>query len=461
VVTAVILRGAAAVLTMDDAGTELAGADVLIRDGVIAAVGMNLYADDADLCRVAGCVVTPGLVNTHQHLTGDPLLQSCVPDTIGSKASINDWAVPIHAAHEAGDDEVAATLEALRCLRAGTTTIVEAGTVAHPDRVAAGVTAAGARCTVGCWGWDVEGAPFAAPAGEVLDRLRAVVERWPPGAGLIEGWVTLVGHDLASDELLAGAAELARSSGTGMTMHLSPTAADPEAYRLRTGRRPVEHLDSLGVLGPHLLLAHAVWLDEREVELLLDNDVAIAYCPWAYLRLAQGVTVAGRHSSFLACGGRLGLGCDAANAGDHHDLLRVAALAAGLARDASLRPSALDAATAFGLATVGGAAAARLDHRIGSIEPGKEADLVVFEPDGVEHGLGADPALQLVWGSMRARDVVVGGEVVVRRHRSTRIDEAALLAEADRRRGALLGRAGIVVPHTWPHIGDRPATGQL
>ena len=203
--------------------------------------------------------------------------------------------------------------------------------------MAAGVLAAGLRGTVGTWGWDIEIGPYAAPCDEVLDRQRAVVERFPAG-GLVEGWVTLVGHDLASDELLAGASDLARELDTSMTMHLSPTSSDPERYLARTGRRPVVHLDHLGVLGPHLLLAHGVWLDESEIELVLSSRTAIAYCPWAYLRLGQGVTREGRHADIVERGGRVALGCDASNAGDTADILRAAAVAAGIARDQPPRP---------------------------------------------------------------------------------------------------------------------------
>lgn len=433
----------------------LAGGAVALGGGRVVELGSSaeLLArhPTAETLDARGCIVAPGLVNTHQHLTGDPLVQGCIPDTIDTDTSIYGWAVPIHAAHEPVDDEIAAALEALRCLRAGTTTIVEAGTVAHPDRVAVGIDSVGARATLGQWGWDVEGVPFGGTVDEVLDRQRELVGRHPAGRR-VEGWVTLVGHSMASDELLVGASGLARELGVGMTMHLSPTSSDPDDYLERTGRRPVEHLAELGVLGPHLLLAHAVWLDDREVELVLEHDVAIAYCPWAYLRLGQGVTVAGRHAEIVEAGGRIGLGCDAANAADHHDIRRTAALAAGLARDMRLRPDRFGAHDAFALATIGGAAAMGAADRIGSLEPGKQADLVVFEPDGLEHRPEGDPVLALVWGTTRARDVVVAGEVVVRGGRSTMVDEEALVAEAVERRRHLLARAGITPRSAWPVI---------
>lgn len=443
------------VVTMNARREVLVGGTVVFDESGIIAVGSTrqLLAahPDAVVHDTVGCVVTPGMVDAHQHLTGDPLVRCCIPDLLSSEASIFEWAVPIHAAHTPDDDELSATLCAVEALRNGVTTVVEAGTVAYPERVVAGMLAAGIRGTIGTWGWDVQDGPFAAPADEVLDRQRAVVARFPPG-GQVEGWVTLVGHDLASDALLAGAAELARSTGTSMTMHLSPTSADPERYLARTGRRPVEHLDQLGVLGPHLLLAHGVWLDDAEVELVLSSRTAIAYCPWAYLRLGQGVTRTGRHAEIVERGGRVALGCDAGNAGDSVDILRAAAAAAGIARDARIEPERFGAHTAFELATISGAEAIGMADRIGSLEPGKQADLVVHRTDGwVPRG---DVAMELVWGSdgRSVRDVWVAGQQVVAGGRSTRLDESALSEQAAAAQRELLTRAGIEIPHPWPHL---------
>jgi 5-methylthioadenosine/S-adenosylhomocysteine deaminase len=314
----------------------------------------------------------------------------------------------------------------------------------------------GVRGTIGTWGWDIDEGPFAAPAGEVLDRQRAVVERWPAG-GLVEGWVTLVGHDLASDELLVGAADLARAVGTGMTMHLSPTSSDPERYLARTGRRPVAHLAALGVLGPHLLLAHGVWLDDEEVELVLATGTAIAYCPWAYLRLGQGVTGVGRHADIVERGGRVALGCDASNAGDVVDILRATATAAGIARDTRIDPERFGAHAAFELATIAGAAAIGMQDRIGSLEPGKQADLVVHRAEGWGWSPRGDVGLQLVWGTdgRSVRDVLVAGRPVVRDGDCVTVDAEALWQDAAAAQESLLERAGITVPHVWPHVDAR------
>lgn len=448
------------VVTMNPSREVLLGGSVLIDGSTIAAVGStsSLLAThpNATVVEAAGCVVTPGMVNAHQHLTGDPLVRSCIPDLLAPGVSIFGWSVPLHSVHTPDDDEMSALLCAVESAQNGVTTVVEAGTVAHPDRVVKAMEAVGIRGTIGTWGWDIDVGPFVGTVAEVLDRQRAVVARYPRG-GLVEGWVTLVGHDLASDELLVGASDLAKASGVNMTMHLSPTSSDPERYLARTGRRPVVHLDHLGVLGPHLLLAHGVWFDEAEIELVLASRTAIAYCPWAYLRLGQGVTRAGRHADIVERGGRVALGCDASNAGDVADILRAAAAAAGIARDSRIDPTRFGAHEAFELATIAGAEAIGMADRIGSLEPGKQADVVIHRASGWGWTPRGDVGLQLVWGTdgRSVRDVFVAGREVVRGGRCVTVDTEAMWREAGAMQQSLLDRAGIVVPHRWPQIDAR------
>lgn len=445
------------VVTMDPQRRVLHGGAVAVHDGRITEIGgageLRGRWPEAPVLDATDGVVTPGLVNAHQHLTGDPLVRSCIPDDLEPGRSIFEWSVPVHGAHTGDDDELTATIVAAESLRNGVTTIVEAGTVAHPERVAAGLLAAGARGTVGTWGWDVEVGPFAAPAAEVLDRQRAVLDRFPAG-GQVEGWVTLVGHSLASDELLAGAADLARQRRTNMTMHLSPTKSDPEVYLERHGRRPAVHLAHLGVLGPHLLLAHCVWLDDDEIEAILASRTAIAYTPWAYVRLGQGVSGHGRHAEIARRGGRIALGCDASNASDSADVLRQAALAAGLAKDGPVDPTCFSAHTALEWATIAGAEAIGMADRIGSLEVGKLADLVVHDATAPQWAPPGDVALQLVWGTdgRSVRDVVVGGRVVVRDRRCTGVDERALAEAARESSRRLIAAAGLTIPHRWPVV---------
>lgn len=444
------------VVTMNAAREVLVGGAVVIDGDRIISVGSasSLRAEhpDADVVDVTGGVVTPGLIDAHQHLTADPLVRCCIPDRIDARAAIDRWAVPIHEAQDADDEELAATLAAVEAVTNGVTTVIEAGTVAHPARVAAALERVGVRAGIGTWGWDAEGAPFAGPVGEVIARQRAVIDAHPTG-GVVEGWVTLVGHDLCSDELVVAAADLARRRGVGMTMHMSPHSGDAASFLHRTGRRPLDHLAHLGVLGPHLLIGHGVWLDDREVDLVLEHDVAIASCPWAYLRLGQGVTRAGRHAEIVDRGGRVALGCDSGNAGDAIDVLRAAALFAGLARDSAVDPGAFGAHQAFELATIEGARAIGMAERIGSIEVGKQADLVVHRTDVPGWTPRGDVGLQLVWGTdgRSVRDVWVAGRRVVDGGTPTGVDTHRLAERAAQHRIDLLRRAGVDPTGPWPH----------
>lgn len=450
-----LIRGT--VVTMNARREVLGDAAVAVSGSDIAHVGpwdqLRTAHPDALVSGSATDLVVPGQINAHQHLTGDRLIQSTIPDDLPPGESIFTWVVPVHGEHQPDDDELSATLTLAESLSNGITTTVEAGTVAHPDRVAAAAETVGARLTLGTWGWDVEQGPFAAPADEVLDRQRAVLAR--PPSDLVTPWVTLVGHDLMSDALVSGAADLARAHDTGLTFHLSPTTSDPDSYLARTGRRPVEHLADLGVLGPHLLLAHGVHLSADEITLLLDSETAIASCPWAYLRLGQGITKDFVHLPFWKASGRLALGCDAENAGDVVDGLRVAALFAGLAKDTVIEPTGFGAHEAFELLTIRGAEAIGMSDRIGSIEPGKAADLVVHDRSSLAwQPPSDDPVLQLVWGSdgRSVRDVFVAGRQVVADSLVTGIDLDALGPRAAAAGRGLLERAGVVPQPRWPVV---------
>lgn len=399
-----------------------------------------------------GRIALPGFVNAHQHLTGDRLIRSAIPDNLESGEAIFSWAVPSHGAHTGDDDQLSATLSLVEAVCNGITFTVEAGTVAHPERVLAAYDAVGVGGTLGSWGWDIPGQPHSGTVDEVLDRQRAVFEL-TAGHPRVMGWVTLVGHDLMSDELVVAASELARSTHRPITFHLSPTESDATSYCDRTGLRPLVHLDRLGALGSHVLVAHGVHLDDAEVNILIDRSVALAYCPWAYLRLGQGVTKAGRHAEIAERGGRMAIGCDAENAGDAIDVLRAATLAAGLAKDMRLEPTRFGAHTALELATITGASAIGMDHEIGSLEIGKRADIVLVDttrPEWVP--ASPDPVLQLIWASdgRSVCDVFAAGRQVVSDGQCTSVDLSQLASLAAEHHRRLVLDAALPTRNPWP-----------
>jgi 5-methylthioadenosine/S-adenosylhomocysteine deaminase len=446
------------IVTMDRERRVLLGGAIAVAGERILEVGATTALKEkyraAPTVDARGGVVTPGLINGHQHLTNGVLIRSCVPDEWPSTKAINEWSIPM-TAHVTGDDEeLSATIIAAQSAINGVTMLIEAGSVTYPKRLAAGVRKVGIRSTTGVWGSSVKGRPYCGPTDEALEHQKAVLDAFPPGEGLVWGWVTLVGHSTASDDLMAGAADLARAYGTGMTMHMSPIKADPESYLARFNRRPIEHLHDLGVLGRHLLLGHGVWLDDSEVDLVLETGTAICYCPWAYFRLGQGTSIMGRHAEMHLRGGRICLGCDAVNAGDQVDILRQAALAAGLAKDSKVDPSWFGAHEAFEMATIRGAEAIGMDHLIGSLEAGKMADIVIHDPDDPNWVTKGDSIVHLVWSTdgRSVRDVFVAGKPVVRGGQCVNIDLLSLKAPALERRNAIFAEMGIDLPHRWPHL---------
>ncbi len=445
------------VITMDPTRRMIRHGAVAVSDGRIMDVGsadvMRRRYEPQDHLGGPNRIVLPGLVNAHQHLTGDRLVRSAIPDDLAAGAAIFSWAVPIHAAHTPDDDELSATASLAEAVGNGITFTVEAGTVAHPDRVLAGFDRVGVGGTLGSWGWDVDGQPWAGSVDDVLERQRAVTAM-TIGHPRVSGWVTLVGHDLMSDELVVAASELARANGTGITFHLSPTDSDPTSYLARTGQRPIVHIDRLGALGDHVLIAHGVHLDESELDILVASGTAVAYCPWAYLRLGQGVTGSGRHADIVERGGRVALGCDSENAADAIDILRAATLAAGLAKDSRVDPTRFGAHRALELATIAGAEALGMGHEIGSLEVGKRADIVLLDTDRAEFTPPSpDPVLPIVWATdgRAVAEVVASGRIVVRDGACITVDHDELRAATLQARDRLLRVANLDPRPRWPH----------
>lgn len=444
------------IVTMDAERAIVSGGAVAVADGKIAAVGkaddIRARYPDAPERGSADSLVVPGFVNAHQHLTADRLVASAIPDDLPPGAAIFEWIVPVHEHVTGDDDELSATLGLVEAAANGITTTIDAGTVAHPDRVAQAMDAVGVRGAVARWGSDADGLPQSGPVNEVIDAQRNLIERYPPG-GLVEASVTLVGHDLMSDDLVVASADLARATGRRLSFHISPTPDDSASYLERTGMRPLLHLDRLGVLGPNVLVGHAVHVDDAEVETLVRTGTAVASCPWAYLRLGQGLTERFAHLELWRQGGRLALGCDTENAGDAIDGLRAAALFAGLAKDTAANPTEFGAHHAFELLTIAGAEAVGMADQIGSLEAGKAADIVVIDRSGIQwQPPSPDPILQLVWagGGRSVTDVFVAGQLVIADGRCTTVDADSLRSEARQAAQSLIERSGIHPRSRWP-----------
>lgn len=338
-------------------------------------------------------------------------------------------------------------------LRGGTTCFIEAGTVTHLDAVMEGLAQTGIRGRVGEW---VEGRthdPAADPLGATRDAiavLQSEVERYPDkGGARLAAWPILVGHSTNSDDVWRAAKALADQHGLGVSAHMSPYASDPEWFLAHYGRRPVEHLADLGVLGPNVCLTHLAHIDQSELDLLAGSGANAVHCPVAAYLGAYGLSRQGLFPEMLERGVNVLLGTDGAAS----DILSSARAMAGLFRDARQDPDLLPASTLLEMATLGGARAIGLAGSIGSLDVGKKADFVLHDAWRPEWG-GAvfDVESQLAFCAPPGgvHSVWIDGVRVVEAGRATLIDQDKLLADARQAGGALVARLGLPVQTTWP-----------
>ena len=425
---------ARAVVVGDRAGTVVLDAVLDVDDGLIDWVGPAAEAPpagDAEVVELHG-VLIPGLVNVHSHA---PMV---LFRGQGEGLPLDRWLREVMWPREARltpeDVEVAMTAASAELLAGGVTTSVEM--YFHPERIAAAVTATGARAVIAAPLIPLPGLP------PFEEQLRAAVDL-AAGAtadGRIEYGIGPHAAYTVPLDVLHAAAVAAREHGLLLHLHVAETASEGADLLTRHGRSVPALLAAHDVLGGRVLAAHCVHMDEGDLELWRQHDVAVAHCPASNAKLASGVAPV---RAMLDRGIRVGLGTDGPASNDGLDLLADARLAAQLARLAGASATALTAAEAFWLAT-GGAAEAIDRPDLGQLEVGRRADLVhvdtrdlVFEPIGD----AGDLLAHLIWsgGGRHVRDVWVGGRRVVSDGMATAVDVAALRAQVAARAARLAG----------------------
>jgi cytosine/adenosine deaminase-related metal-dependent hydrolase len=233
---------------------------------------------------------------------------------------------------------------------------------------------------------------------------------------------------------------------------MSPAKMDPDGFLAQFGQRPIEHLDELGVLGPNNVLVHCVHVDDDEVKLLAHHGCSVAHCPTTALKVAYGVTQIGKMPEMVAAGVNVAIGIDGNNASNYADMMRATYLVAGLFKDARRDATVFPAEQAYEMATLGGARAILSEHEVGSIEPGKKADLVLHDRQRPEWTPLHNVANQLVWSAdgRGVHTVFVDGRKVVDDYRLTTIDERALYQRAQEAGEAIVARSGLPDRAKWP-----------
>ncbi len=427
--TDILIRRADHVVTMDATRRELAGADVLLRGGVIAAVGVGLDAPGAEVVLAAGCLVTPGLVNTHHHL--NQTLTRAVPG--GQDALLFGWLktlYPIWARF--GPEEIfvsaevgLAELALSGCSMSSDHLYLYPGGARLDDTIAA-ARAVGLRFhpTRGAMsiGETLGGLPpdslVEAEAAILTDMIR-VVDQFHDAA---EGAMCRVGLApcspfTVSRDLMRETAVLARDKGVMLHTHLAENDEDVAYALARFGCRPGQYAEDLGWTGPDVWHAHCVKLNGSEIELFGRSGTGVAHCPCSNCRLGSGIAPV---RAMRDQGVKVGLGVDGSASNDGGNLVAEARMALLLQRVAR-GADAMSAREALEIATLGGAQVlGRAD--CGALVPGKRADLAIWDMSGIEAAGSWDPVALLLAGPMRVRDLFVAGRQVVRDGQITTLD---------------------------------------
>ena len=425
---------------------------VLIRGDRIVEVGKaaDLAVRFPEAARVGGehFVVTPGMVNSHIHITGEPLTRGYVPDDTSFEENVFMWLCPLYSMYTAAEERLSAQLASVEMLKSGTTSFLEAGTIRFLDDVIDGLVEVGIRARVGRWVWDLPPEPsvYRQSTDDAIAHLQhQLTAHHAVAGGRIAAWSILVGHTTCSDPLWRAARQLATDHGVGMSFHMSPAKLDPEGFVAEFGHRPMIHLAELGVLGPDVAITHCVQVDAAEIAAMAAAGVSVAHCPTTALKVSYGVTQVGKMPEMVQAGINVSIGTDGNNASNYSDLHRATYLVAGLFKDARVDPQMFPAETAYEMATLGGARTLLLDDEIGSLEPGKKADVVLHDIDRPEWRPLLNVMNQLVWSAdgRSVHTVFVDGKMVVEGGRMTTIDEEALWAAAQSAGEAITVRSGL------------------
>jgi len=454
------LISGATIITMDDRRRVIVDGALAIAGDRIVAVGKReaLARTVSARERIDGrrFVVTPGFVDGHIHITGDPLTRGFARGAPGESLSsiMSRWVIPIFRTHTAGDERISAQWAALAMMRHGTTCFLEAGTVTHLDAVMEGLAETGIRGRVGEW---VEGRAYdpaqdqGKASATAIAVLESEIERYPDdGEARLAAWPVLVGHSTNSDDVWRAAKALADDHGLGVSAHMSPRPTDPEWFLASYGRRPLEHLADIGVLGANVSLTHLANIDRAELDILAASGTNAILCPHAALQGGFGISQIGLFPEMLEMGVTVMLGTDGIPA----DILSSARLMASLFRDARRDQTLMPPATILDLATVNGARAMGLSHLIGSLEVGKKADFVLHDTDLTEWGPIFDPASQLALCAPPSgvHSVWIDGVRVIEDGHSTRLDEAKILADGRQAGMAIIARTGLPSQNPWPVV---------
>jgi 5-methylthioadenosine/S-adenosylhomocysteine deaminase len=418
----------------------------IIRDAAIAVDGGKIVAvgKAADIAKshtgrksVSGrnTVATPGYVDCHLHSSFQ--LSRGLADESNAQSFLFDRMYPYEAALDADDVRVSATLAATELLKHGVTCFVDPGNY-HPEASVEGVMSTGIRMVVSRSSFDLTKSVLGLlpermieNTATALTRAEAVLEKYgKTGDPRLSASASFRGLNNASDELITGLHKLSQKYGTLLQTHACFSYSTHDSSIARGGLAEIERLEKLGVLDDKMLVVHSGWLEPQEVALLARRKPSLVCAPSSSLHNGYGNFVVGKLPELMALGVNVAIGSDHASSGIV-DMTQETRLACCCYKEMRLNPRVMPPEQGLEMATINGAKAALMDRRIGSIEVGKEADVVLFDTRRPEWQPLINPVANLVYSATgdSVRDVFVMGEQVVKDGTLTKIDEGKLYEE--------------------------------
>ncbi|AGT91884.1 hydroxydechloroatrazine ethylaminohydrolase [Rhodococcus erythropolis CCM2595] len=440
------------VVTMDSERSEHPDGYVVISGNKIVDVGAGkapVYPN-AHVIDGNGCLITPGLVNTHHHL------YQWITRGLAADSTLFEWLTtlyPVWAGIDADAVHAAATGGLTWLAKTGCTTTTDHHYVVPRDAgdvFEAEITAAaqvGLRFHPCRGSMDLGQSSGGLPPDHVVEKLddiltgtQSVIDRWhDPNAGsMLQIAVAPCSPFSVTESLLRESATLARENGVRMHTHLAETLDEESFCRELFGCTPVEYMERVGWVGPDVWYAHAVHLDDAGIETMARTGTAAAHCPTSNARLGAGIA---RAADLVKGGVTVGLGVDGAASNEACSLIEESRHALLFAR-AKGGPQTMTVRKALELGTIGGARVLGREGEIGSIEVGKLADLAVWKLDTIAHAGITDPVAALVLGSTPPlKLLLVNGRIVVADGRVTTVDEDVVASDVARAHRDLLGKA--------------------
>jgi len=415
------------VLTMVEGEEPISGASIDIADGKI----VNIRKKDEPDTVVPGHtkvmdamsgIVMPGLINGHTHLA--MTLFRGFADDMSLKEWLFEKIFPAEAAFLNPETVYwGALLGCLEMISSGTTCLADG--YFFQDETVLAIHESGLRGLVAQGVLDFP-APGVEDARDNLKVAGKFIEKWRNFSDLIVPGIFCHSPSTCSDHTLKDALEISRAYGVPLQLHLSETRDEVIEIKEKTGKRPVHYLDQLGLVYEDLIAAHAVHLEEGEIVCLKQAGAKVVHLPESNMKLASGVM---RTAEMIATGLTVGLGTDGCASNNNLDLFGEMDAAAKLAKVVSHDPTRLTARTVLEMATSRGAAVLGLEKAIGTLEKGKQADIIVIDLHSPHLCPIYDPVSTLVYSATGGdvRDVIVGGRVLMENREFVTLDPAAIM----------------------------------